>query len=145
MASSKGLYTEARPTLRALNKFAREVMQSSVLERLGDLDGTGQVIAVVDDGLDAENCLFKDPNMAVVENTLMPNHRKILCLNTSIAGGVGQHGTHTAGTAAGARYSSAACAAGWNGVAAGAKLYFQDVDDPNTFALTAQLTLIFHC
>ncbi|MBN1515774.1 S8 family serine peptidase [Candidatus Sumerlaeota bacterium] len=59
------------------------------------LHGEGQVIGHIDDAIDLDSCFFRDNS----NNTPRPSHRKVVAYHTSEL--PGDHGTHTAGTAAG--------------------------------------------
>jgi hypothetical protein len=114
------------------------------------IDGTGQIITIADTGLDYDHELFRD-----LTNPIGPDHRKIIayvdipkilnpvedCVGfwqdgTDDSNFIGydpkvgwrydscaSHGTHVAGTAAGNNINNT----GHDGVANGAKLYFQDI------------------
>jgi len=84
---------------------------------LAGLDGTGQVIAVIDTGLDADSCYFADPEYGPpavsgpAGTEVSPTHRKVLAVDFLWDldwpdPGPGRwddqgHGTHVAGSAAG--------------------------------------------
>jgi len=86
----------AEATLR--NASTQWIVQSGLTELTplydAGLRGDGQLIGVVDNGLDLAHCSFADPSSPVGSN-----HRKIQAYNTSIT--AGEHGSHVAGTAAG--------------------------------------------
>jgi hypothetical protein len=106
--------------------------------------GEGQVIGVIDTGLDADMCYFRDPvvglpprnecNGGTVTN---PAHRKVLAVNflwaNECAGGIANnewdtqdHGSHVAGTAAGDNFATILGHDAGDGMAPGAKLVIQD-------------------
>ena len=63
------------------------------------LRGENQIIGHIDGAIDIDHCFFQDP----VNNTPNPNHRKVVAYHSStgIPTTFDEHGTHTAGTAAG--------------------------------------------
>ncbi len=83
------------------------------------LHGEGQVIGVIDDGLDTDHCSFRDESEAVG-----PLHRKVLANNMDKPE-IGFHGTHVACTAAGDDGSSGPT----RGMAYAAKLVFESFFD----------------
>ncbi len=66
------------------------------------LRGEGQIIGHIDDVIDTNNCFFQDP----VDNTVRPDHRKVVGLRNSSASGFGDHGTFSAGNAAGEDFNA---------------------------------------
>ncbi len=106
--------------------------------------GEGQTIAVLDTGLDADMCWFRDtalglpPVNACNGGTVTdPAQRKVIAVNflwaTECAGGVGgtewdtqDHGSHVAGTAAGDDFANLLLHNTADGMAPGAKLVIQD-------------------
>jgi subtilisin family serine protease len=106
------------------------------------LNGTGQIAAVMDTGLDDLSCFFAEPvcNQGSAE-CLIPRDRKLYTARRKVIQYVDYadksdyeagHGTHVSGTVAG---SAIACSGlsgqftGANGIAPGAKLIMQDVGD----------------
>ena len=92
------------------------------------IDGTGQVVAVSDTGVDLDNCYFFDPeNPTPKDGRIYTNARKVI---QYVAYADGQevakgHGTHVAGLLAGHRVGSGR----GDGVATGAKLSIFDIGD----------------
>jgi len=104
------------------------------------LDGAGQVIAVLDTGLDADHCAFRDelhgpPAVNLGSGTAVsPGHRKLQAVDflwdEDLPPGPGRwddhgHGTHVAGSAAG-DVSGDGLHQGFDGMAPAARLVIQD-------------------
>lgn len=117
------------------------------------LDGTGEVITIVDSGVDANNCLFYDPNFQF--DTYNADNRKIVYYvsNTGKGGNTLDetgHGSFAVGLAAAAAggtsssYSDADVQAnsGFNGVAPGAKIAVSDVQTTSANSLSFDYTNI---
>lgn len=109
----------------------------SPLKVLG-LDGTGQIIQVVDSGLDFNSPFFFDPASNVTPSKLPPGslttHRKVVSYWSYMDAldDIGGHGTHVAGSVAGnaAPVSSTGDSLMLNtlsGMAPEAKIYFTDI------------------
>jgi subtilisin family serine protease len=106
--------------------------------------GEGQVVAIIDTGIDADACYFRDtanglpPTNACNGGTVVStNQRKILAVDfltsSECSGGISttewdtqNHGTHVAGTVAGDNFSHLLTHDAGDGMAPGAKLVFQD-------------------
>jgi subtilisin family serine protease len=109
----------------------------SPLNILG-LDGTGQLIQVVDSGLDFNNPFFYDTAVAVNPSKLPPSglstHRKVVAYWSYMDAldELGGHGTHVAGSVAGnaapvSSVDDSLMLDTLSGMAPGAKIYFTDV------------------
>ncbi|MCH9647445.1 MAG: S8 family serine peptidase [Deltaproteobacteria bacterium] len=108
------------------------------------LFGDGQVIGILDTGIDPDMCYFRDPasglpamNLCDGGTVVDPAHRKVLAVDflwgTECSGGIANnewdtqdHGTHVAGTAAGDDFASSPGHDPGDGMAPGAKLVIQD-------------------
>jgi subtilisin-like proprotein convertase family protein len=104
--------------------------------------GTGQVAAVLDTGLDADMCYFRDPvlglpatNLGVGGTAVNPAHRKVLAVDflwnaddpsNPAAWDSQGHGTHVAGTLAGDNPVNPLLHDTGDGHAPGARLVIQD-------------------
>ena len=97
------------------------------------IDGAGQVVSLLDSGLDTHHCLFKDSTEGT---TYSNNHRKVVALRSICQGcagdGTGGHGTHVGGSIAGAcenpQAGGSVCESG--GSAPGAKLAMTEAGQP---------------
>ena len=107
------------------------------------LFGEGEIVAVLDTGIDADSCYFRDsveglpPTNCLGATTINPNHRKILGVDflwdSDCNGGISAtewdnqgHGTHVAGTVAGDDPNPAGGHNLLDGMAPAAKLIIQD-------------------
>jgi subtilisin family serine protease len=107
--------------------------------------GTGQTIAVLDTGIDADSCYFRDTALGTLPPTNACNggtsvsaaQRKIIAVDflwqNECNGGIANaewdtqnHGTHVAGTAAGDNFANLIAHDAADGMAPGAKLVIQD-------------------
>ena len=151
-------YLSPSHTFTTLNKHARFVTQTDRFLPTShhyltpaaalNLSGAGVVIAIGDTGVDFDSCFFHDPAREVPVNRLDAAHRKIITYITVVdprkgkgeraaPGDSAGHGTHTAGSVAGAvvdparegrevRPSVLSELSAYNGMAAGAKLVIHD-------------------
>ncbi|KAK8844480.1 hypothetical protein M9Y10_024340 [Tritrichomonas musculus] len=110
------------------------------------INGSGQVINVVDSGVDVFNAFFYDPNNSLdsITSKTNRNHRKVIRIepyadNTDLVAG---HGTHVAGTAAGKAYCDKCGISQYNGIASESKLYFSDIGDSETGQNSGRVDLI---
>jgi Subtilase family len=108
------------------------------------IHGEGQVIGIIDTGIDADMCYFRDPaqglppqNVCNGGTLVNANERKLLAVDflwtNECAGGITNtewdthgHGTHVAGTAAGDNFANPIVHDPGDGMAPGAKLVMQD-------------------
>jgi hypothetical protein len=106
--------------------------------------GEGQVVGVLDTGIDPDMCYFRDParglpprNECNGGTAIDANQRKVLAVDflwgTECAGGIGatewdtqNHGSHVAGTVAGDNFATPLIHDPGDGMAPGAKLVIQD-------------------
>ena len=98
---------------RPQNRYARGIVQSGTpdLEPLlkAGLDGSGQIVAISDTGIDHDHCMFYDPNVPLPVMRTNFNHRKIIRYDhlsfDSTPGATGDapkgHGTHVVGSVVG--------------------------------------------
>ncbi len=124
-------WIEEEPEFRALNNATKWVVQSNVADQtpLWDrgLHGEGELVVLMDSGLDYNSCFFRDTGNAPPS----PTHRKVTAYgdyggNTSDGCDTG-HGTHVAGTIAGDQSFINPGNTNHAGMAYGAKLGVQDV------------------
>ncbi len=117
--------------------------QATPLFDLG-LYGQGQIVGVVDTGIDPDMCFFRDPSAGLPPRnecdggTVVDNsQRKVIAVDFlasgECAGGISSsewdthdHGTHVAGTAAGDDFANPLIHDPADGMATGAKLVIQD-------------------
>ncbi|MCK5378320.1 MAG: S8 family serine peptidase, partial [Acidobacteria bacterium] len=105
--------------------------------------GAGQIVGVLDTGIDIDSCYFRDTTESPAQNecnggTLVNNnHRKVIAVdflwNDDCSGGISNsewdshdHGTHVAGTVAGDDFAQPGQHNGRDGMAPQAKLVIQD-------------------
>ncbi|HEX3129172.1 MAG TPA: S8 family serine peptidase [Thermoanaerobaculia bacterium] len=107
--------------------------------------GEGQVVGILDTGIDPDMCYFRDTSLGTLPPTNVCNsgtvvntaQRKILAVDflwsNECAGGIGNtewdthdHGTHVAGTVAGDNFANPLLHDTADGMAPGAKLVIQD-------------------
>jgi subtilisin family serine protease len=108
------------------------------------IHGEGQVVGIIDTGLDPDMCYFRDPALGLPPRnecnggvTVNASQRKVLAVDflwtNECAGGIGNgewdtngHGTHVAGTVAGDNFANVIGHDPGDGMAPGAKLVIQD-------------------
>lgn len=92
------------------------------------LTGAGQVVAVIDSGLDHRHCFFNDPKVDVVPNKTLLEHRKIIRYEAfaDATDAYAGHGTHVCGTLLGHATCDSCSIRSFNGQAPDAKVYFAD-------------------
>ena len=113
------------PVLETKNDNARTHMGIETVDSffVTDLDGSGQTVAVGDSGIDHDHGDFT--NRIVGRTSVTPG-------DSSTADPSDGHGTHVACTVLGSGMRSSGT---YNGVAPGASLYFQAMEDDDTGAL----------
>ncbi len=142
------LWVDRRPVYRLLNDQSAWVLQSGLdgagatpLYDRGIL-GSGQVVGVLDTGLDADMCFFRDDvlglppfNRSFLVGSPDPAQRKVTIVNFLYSGDDPMsptdwddqdHGTHVAGSIAGDDLANLGVRDGADGVAPAAKLVIQD-------------------
>jgi len=134
-------WIEEKPEFRLMNDSTRWVVQSNVSVNLPiwdrGLHGEGQLVAVMDSGLDYNSCWFRATGGAAPG----PSHRKVV--DYSLYGGnaydgcdIG-HGTHVCGTLAGDQSYINPGNYDYNGMAYKAKLAMQDVGGDDEWSCMA--------
>ena len=104
------------------------------LQDLG-LDGTDQIISVVDTGVDIQHSFFYDPNNNVQFETINNNHRKIIQYNTkNDQTDINGHGTSVASVISGTPLNNNDANKLYEGVAPGSKLHIIDIIDDETYS-----------
>ena len=141
-------WIDHRPVYRLLNDASAWVGQSGLDAGQATpvfdngLRGEGQVIGVLDTGLDADMCFFRDDgaglppvNVGLGAGTPDPTQRKVIIVNFLWTGDnpgdptdwdSNGHGTHVAGSAAGDNLATPGVRDGADGMAPAAKLVIQD-------------------
>ena len=136
----------ASPAVQTFNRIAASIVQGQSSTGTKDplysvgLNGTGQVVAVSDTGLDGDNCYFHDEGQFIAFSDsgqeVNLNHRKLVQYvtyqdNSDTTSG---HGTHVAGSIAGHAPGMDGDGAG---MASGAKLAFFDIGKGTTLRTPA--------
>ncbi len=127
---------EERAEFFTMNHLIRYVLQAGT-ESAGTplwdngVDGTGEIIGVMDSGVDPHHCFFIDEDEGLPGSTVNHNHRKIVAYRTYGGGNVWDgcsmgHGTHVAGTAAGYPDDGSSNLQ-YSGIARGAKITVGDI------------------
>lgn len=101
------------------------------------LDGTGQVVGILDTGMDMSSCYFNDPDVPTPYvstsqyNTVDSAHRKVVTYMTykDRTDDGGGHGSHVAGTVAGNSTKAYGDFVKYNGMVYNAKIAFFDIGD----------------
>lgn len=125
--------------------FSGRPYESNVIWKSG-VTGKGEVVAVGDTGIDHDNCLFIDPDRQIPIDRIDHSHRKIVgylrmemssderIVRADTKDGIDGHGTHVAGSVAGAvlqGHPNSSTISKFNGVAPDAKLLFLDFQNDN--------------
>jgi hypothetical protein len=114
------MFVDDAPEFTLRNNTVRWIVQTNVSNSTpfytAGLTGTGQIVGIIDGGLDPNHCSFAHP-----DTPIGPSHRKILAHNGGFW--ADSHGTHVSGTAVGDN--------GVNddtrGIAYGAKMVFNSI------------------
>ena len=128
-------YLQSGEDYLSYDSFNRLVVDRK-LQKAG-LNGEGQIITILDTGIDTNHDFFYDPNYPdpPIDTTNL-NHRKVVRIEP-LADGIDYesgHGTHVAGIAAGSSLADDSAASLYNGAAPKSKLYIADFahgDDPD--------------
>lgn len=150
------VWIEIQPQFGVKNYRASAIVQSDVMNSPSTemshaiwnhgITGEGEIVGLLDTGIDHDHCMFHDTSHSISVNQLMPNHRKIIYYQTlkTTKGEtddrdfVNGHGTHVAATIAGnvdAIHEDEGIdpkLVSYNGVAKDAKLFFTDSSSDST-------------
>ncbi|CCW67345.1 unnamed protein product [Phytomonas sp. Hart1] len=160
-------WLEASPTRVELHNFkGSAIVQSGYTDdknfglatplRDAGLNGTGEIVAIADSGVDVQSCYFRDPKLDVAHYPdVNSNHRKIIsyhgCFNSNTndmdyTDSLQGHGTHVTGSALGSLIFDSDNSQEHsedqinllrhNGLAPGAKLFFRDLGCQSPTLLT---------
>jgi len=134
-------WIEERPEFLLMNDTTKWVVQSNYSGSTPIWDhgihGEGQIVGVMDSGLDYNSCWFREAGGAAPG----PSHRKVI--DYSLFGGAAYdgcdvgHGTHVCGTLAGDQSYINAGNYDYNGMAYKAKIALQDVGADDSWACTS--------
>jgi len=134
-------WVEERPEFYLMNDTTEWVVQSNVTGQTPvwdqGLHGEGEIVAVMDSGIDYNSCWFRDGGAAPG-----PSHRKVIDY-TVYGGGVAYdgcdigHGTHVCGTLAGDQSDVNPGIYDYNGMAYEAKLIMQDIGADDEWSCTS--------
>lgn len=121
LARDDVLWVEPVEPITLFDEQAREIVGASSINRPSWLDGSGQIVAVTDSGLDVQNALSADFAGRVLRG-FAPSEMSASCAVNEWSDRNG-HGTHVAGTILG---SGALSNGQYAGIAPGAKLVVQN-------------------
>ncbi|MFH1502111.1 MAG: S8 family serine peptidase [Candidatus Eisenbacteria bacterium] len=133
-------WIEEKPEFYLMNDQTRWVVQSNISASTPvwdkGLHGEGEIVGVMDSGLDYNSCWFRETGSAAPG----PSHRKVI--DYSLYGGAAYdgcdvgHGTHVCGTLAGDQSYINAGNYDYNGMAYKAQLILQDVGVDDEWSCT---------
>jgi hypothetical protein len=151
------LWVERRWEVNLFNRWAKPICQTGsgtnqAITVQGNLDGSGQVIACADTGLDMSSCYFKDSakdpiyaSLDVAKTDCVTGKSTPLCTSAVVDSAQrkviqyitfkdptddgGGHGTHVSGTIAGLSSINYGDFVKYNGMSKNAKLSFYDIGD----------------
>eukprot|EP00762_Andalucia_godoyi_P008276 ANDGO_03013.mRNA.1 Serine protease/ABC transporter B family protein tagD len=139
LRSNRVMAVFEKPRSRVMNSTGNKIVTtgsptSPTNPYAGLLDGTGEIIHIADSGLDFYHCFFHDTVSPKTSKTMVMTaeaeraaRRKVVAYWQFMDGAWSwaDHGTHVAGTAAGAAANSILSLE--NGLASGAKIAFTDI------------------
>ena len=108
--------------------FQNGYLTSPLLLKNYNLTGQGEIIGLIDSGIDYQNCWFHDSNIPLIPGIINESHRKIVYYDpwkdsTDYKPG---HGTHTAAILAGESFGNDLSKL-YNGISHSSKIYFLDI------------------
>ena len=116
------------------------------LQEIG-LDGSDQIVNIVDSGIDVFNAFFYDPDqrndLDSITNRTNMNHRKVVRIESIVdnTDDIEGHGSHVAGTNCGSSFCTDCGISQYNGIAPNARIYFTDIGDSKSGELTGTVDL----
>lgn len=120
------------------NRWGASLTQSGETNRYpifdANITGHGQIIGISDTGIDMESCYFKDANVPPPFDVVDYTHRKVIYYDTyvdAVDDRVLGHGSHVAGSVAGASTVTFGTFSEYNGNAPNAKISFFDIGNDN--------------
>eukprot|EP00607_Mallomonas_marina_P009568 CAMPEP_0182418256 /NCGR_PEP_ID=MMETSP1167-20130531/2742_1 /TAXON_ID=2988 /ORGANISM="Mallomonas Sp, Strain CCMP3275" /LENGTH=676 /DNA_ID=CAMNT_0024592391 /DNA_START=428 /DNA_END=2458 /DNA_ORIENTATION=- len=137
------LWVEERLPIVTHNRWLKGVCQSGSYASTplysANLTGYGQLIGIVDTGMDMFSCQLHDPNVDPPFDVVNFKHRKVVTYKTSFGDRVDDaeaHGTHVGSTAAGQPYANYGDYKKYSGIAYNAKIAFIDIGNTATGVLS---------